>query len=63
VPQDLLPPGFEFKDVMDTWILQSGYPVVTFERLYDDKKRAIVQQVGKTHSYFFYNYFAYRSDF
>jgi len=48
VPADLLPTGVTFKNLMDTWTLQGGYPVISFERLYDDKQRAIVTQVIKT---------------
>lgn len=45
VPADLLPEGMTLKNVMDTWTLQSGYPVINVERLYDDMNRAIVTQV------------------
>jgi aminopeptidase N len=45
VPDDLLPAGMTLKNVMDTWTLQSGYPVINVERLYDDTNRAIVTQV------------------
>lgn len=42
---DLLPAGMTLKNVMDTWTLQSGYPVINVERLYDENKRAIITQV------------------
>jgi aminopeptidase N len=33
-----LPDGQDFKSVMDTWVVQSGYPVVTVSRNYAGKK-------------------------
>jgi len=45
IPQDLLPPGMTLKELMDTWIMQAGYPIITFERLYDEQNRVIVSQV------------------
>jgi aminopeptidase N len=48
VPDGFLPAGMTLKNVMDTWTLQSGYPVINVERLYDDNSRAIITQVWHT---------------
>ncbi|XP_059490156.1 uncharacterized protein LOC132205229 [Neocloeon triangulifer] len=44
VPAGLFPSGQSLKEVMETWTLQPGFPVVSFQRLYDTERRAIITQ-------------------
>ena len=41
---------FNVKDIMDTWTLQMGYPLITVRRNYDDRSARVTQErflVGK----------------
>ncbi|XP_065336916.1 aminopeptidase Ey-like [Cloeon dipterum] len=44
VPDGFLPDQMTLKNVMDTWTLQGGFPVITFTRLYDENQRATIEQ-------------------
>jgi aminopeptidase N len=47
-PGSYLPTNLTVKQVMDSWTLQNGYPVLTVTRNYDDGS-ATVAQVRKLH--------------
>lgn len=40
---DLLPGNLTIKDIMDTWTLQPGYPIVTIERNYENRTASLSQ--------------------
>lgn len=47
----VLEPEFSVKEIMDTWTLKTGFPMITVKRNYEDGS-AIISQVRKVHFYF-----------
>jgi aminopeptidase N len=43
VPENLIPEESTLTSVMDTWVDQAGYPVVTFTRDYDNQGAKVTQ--------------------
>lgn len=48
-----LPQNLTVKTVMDSWTLQTGYPLLTVKKL-DGKDAVEIKQVGEIYLYFYY---------